>query len=454
MLRSMPSETVLERGNQINTFSHFPTRKYRVIIDPECLTDLLNQKQAALLLISHLRQAPDPVEVTLVLPVYAAQGYGTAVPDQLEHLFIRLAVPPRDWLFQLDKMLYAEAATALSQDTDEAHRIMSLLTLADSIQADCILTRSALLEETRYALYQHHLIVPILLSELDDWAEFIAHGHGIFWSTRTSERRLTFDTYYQIAHWKASRYSSWAYRLLPTIKQNELRNSLHSALLNRFPYLLYARDMVRFYEFQRNYFSRRELIGRFVLAIGYHVNVYYLLLWGMLDHLTVIAKYRKELRLEERYCGIRKSSFWKKLREPGLQKIIQSGHIADWIGWMADMRHQGAHSIIPVPNEVLMETEESGQSDDEIRQILRKENPLYRILPTVLLAPFEPQIIFQWRVRHMKRLAPSMVVMRNRQGPGGYMRDPVISIDADLQHLLAIMDAFLVCLFGISAEKN
>ena len=187
---------MLERGNDTDTFSHFPTREYRVVVDPACITDLLREKQAALHFLVDLRKLPDPVEVSLVLPAYAAQGSSITIPAQLGHLFIQLDTPPREWTFRLDKMFYAEGAVALSGDTAEARRIMSLLTLADSIQADCILTRSALLEETRYALYQHHLIVPLLLSELDDWVEVVARGHGIFWSTRNPERRLTFDTYY------------------------------------------------------------------------------------------------------------------------------------------------------------------------------------------------------------------------------------------------------------------
>lgn len=288
---------MLERENDTNILGHFATRQYRVIVDPDCLADLLHGKQAALRLLADLRKLPDPIEVALVLPVYAAQDSGITVPTQLEGLFTILDAPPREWTFRLDKMIHAEASAALTQDTAEARRIMSLLTLADSVQADCILTRSVLLEETRYTLYQHHLIVPLLLSELDDWVEIIAHEHGVFWSTRHPERRLPFDNYYQVAHWKAVRYGRWLGEILPSVTERALESNLRSALLNRLPYLLYARDMVRFFELQRNHFTRRDLIGRFALAIGYHMNASYLLLWGMLEQLTVIAKHRKRLTL-------------------------------------------------------------------------------------------------------------------------------------------------------------
>ncbi len=48
----------------------------------------------------------------------------------------------------------------------------------------------------------------------------------------------------------------------------------------------------------------------------------------------------------------------------------------------------------------------------------------------------------------MKVVAPNMVIIKNEEGT--YMRDPVISIDHDLQYLTAIMDGFLVALFNTS----
>lgn len=193
-------------------------------------------------------------------------------------------------------------------------------------------------------------------------------------------------------------------------------------------------------------------MGRFALAVGYHMNASYLLLWGMLEQLTVIAKYQKGLTLNERDCGINKKAFWRQLYEPGLQRFVQQNRIGEWIQRMADVRHQAAHSMIPIPSEVFMDTEDSKKSDEEIRKILQKEHPLrYRLS---VATGMESQMIQIWRVRHMKRLAPSMVVMRSRQGPGGYMRDPVIDIDHDLQYLTAVMDAFLVRLFGTAPQEG
>ncbi len=47
----------------------------------------------------------------------------------------------------------------------------------------------------------------------------------------------------------------------------------------------------------------------------------------------------------------------------------------------------------------------------------------------------------------MKVIAPSMIVIQDKNGKT-YMRDPVISLDYDLNMLHAIMDAFIVKLFN------
>lgn len=447
---TLRSPIMLERGDPTNTFSHFPTRCYRLIVDPGCLMFLQGVGyQPVLDFVSDLRALPDPVEIQIVIPAYLIKSDDQQFVGPLKQIGIMLGQPPKERSFRLDPMMPKDTAATLSKNGTERCQVSDLLALADSIQADGIVTCSTILEDARYPLYQHHLIRVVPANELGDLVEIIGHGHSVFWSVGNPERRLTFDVYYHQTHWKASRYSTWAHAILPTVASRELQDNLRSALLNRFPYLLYARDMVRFYELQRDHFTRRGLMGRFGLAIGYHVNSFYLLLWGMLDQMTVIAKYKKGLAVDERKCGIRKSEFWKCCHESGLQGIVRNGKLGQWVDLMADMRHRAAHSVIPVPTELLMDTEDSTRSNEDIQRILQQEHEiLYRLVPSAIVKLIEPQMIYQWRIKHMKRLAPSMVVIPKKDGKGGYMRDPVLSIDYDLQYTMAIMDAFLVCLFG------
>ena len=171
----------------------------------------------------------------------------------------------------------------------------------------------------------------------------------------------------------------------------------------------------------------------------------------MLEQLTIIAKYVCNLSIIERNCGILKSNFWKefKKKQPALTSFIKGKKIYDWINVMADMRHHAAHKGIKSPTEIVIDTEDSQKSDEEVLNILRAkykglhENPVTRSY----IEGIEPMLISTWRVERMKIIAPSMVIIQDKNGKT-YMRDPVISLDFDLNMLTAVMDAFIVKLFS------
>jgi len=116
---------------------------------------------------------------------------------------------------------------------------------------------------------------------------------------------------------------------------------------------------------------------------------------------------------------------------------------------VADMRHNAAHKGIKSPTEIVIDTEDSQKSDEEILNILRtKYKALHENLATKsYIEEIEPMLISTWRADQMKIIAPSMVVIQDKNG-NTYMRDPVISLDYDLNMLNAVMDAFIVRLFS------
>ena len=193
------------------------------------------------------------------------------------------------------------------------------------------------------------------------------------------------------------------------------------------------------------------------LAIGFYINTFYLMLWGMLEHLTIVAKYARNLNIDERECGIRSKKFWKEFSvvEKGLSGFMKGPKMTEWIGIMADMRHQAAHNVILIPSVVVFETEDSMKTDDEIVEVLMKEKPhLYRFFDAASIEALQPSWIEDWRMKKMEIGAPGMVMVSKPDGTS-YMRDPVISVDYDLSNLIAVMDAFLVKLFNrVSGEAE
>jgi len=114
---------------------------------------------------------------------------------------------------------------------------------------------------------------------------------------------------------------------------------------------------------------------------------------------------------------------------------------------MGDMRHAVAHRAMNLATSLVVETEDSKKNDAEIAEILRKEEPeFYRLMPKELVQALEPQRISHWRMKKMEVLGDNIVVVERKSAP--YIRGAVESVDYDLAILNAVMDAFLVGLFG------
>lgn len=439
----------IQKGTRSNTVALTPTRQFIFILDPQCVPSLVKGPYVNVLrLIADLKLVEPPITIHLLLAEYLAEPAIVQIVQSVRDLVSSITgpLPPP---FQISPDVPREIRARLVADSESAKRSVTLLALATDLQADGIITDHELLIDSRYPLYQHHRIRVVPLVEFGDVIEICAHGHSIFWSVSNEERRLTFDLFYQWTHWKNARFAKWFNTVNQQITNQELQDCLRSALLNRYSFILYSRDMIMFYDLQKDFYSRRGLLQRYAMAIGYYVTSFYLLLWGMLDHLTIIAKFARHLKVGERQCGIKSDRFWKEFQpmEPGLMKFLESKTISEWLSYMADMRHAAAHRTIAIPTPLLADTEESKKDEQEILRIIRKKNSfMYQVLSAEVMRSLEPMMVWHWRIDHMKMVAPSIVHIRKQDA--AYLRDPVISVDYDLEVLTAIMDAFLVRLFN------
>ncbi len=435
-----------ERGTSKNTLSTYPTREFRFILDPQSIT-LFTQAPflPVFKLIRELEDVHPHIEIKIYLQIHLCEQAELVQGEimGLEAIEIPELIP--DISFELESSI-----KDVFKKTGNDENALNLLSISEMWQADGVITGNESLIDQRYAIFQHHRIRIILLNEFADIVEIIAHGNSIFRSTTSTNRLLNFDLYYQLTHWKAVRYFKWCSSIMIKISETELVDNLRSAFFNRYPYILYSRDMIRFYELQRDFYSRRGLYQSFGLAIGFYVNTYAFLLWGMLDQLTVIAKYKTELELDEKDCGIRNPKFWKNFRsyEPELADFIKSDSISKWINVLADMRHHASHKTIKIPVPIVSEAEGPEKTDEEILEIIKQEHAeMYKVFPELYMKEIEPTMIANWRAKNLKMIAPSMVFIKKRNGTG-YFRDPVVDVDYDLNMLTAIIDAFLVKLFN------
>jgi hypothetical protein len=444
--------TLFERGTPGNTIAAFPTREFRFVIEP-LLVDRLAMfpLRGVAALLNDLAAVPHGVRVTLIAPGYLTDRPVFQSPSLLEDRTEVIAPAPDIPPFKIGDAVPTTVRRALRQPRAEATTALALLALAEAVQADGIVTESGVLIDARYPLYQHHRVRVIPLAEFGDVLESCAHGHGIFWSATHASRHYGADNYYQMLHPTGHKLAMWFGRVADSLAPAEHHENVRSATLNRYPFILYSRDMVRFYELQLDYFAHRGLYRRFGTTLGYYITNFYVHVWGMLEQLTVIAKDQRGLDILDTDCGIHKTkTYWQKVGAelPTLRALVKSPEIAPWIAAMADVRHAAAHRAMALPSSMVTHTRESQLSDDEVRARLREEDPdFYEMVahdPKTLRA-FETIQIPLWRANRMKTVADNVVVIRGRSGTS--IRGAVVSIDYDVSMVERIIEAFCTTLF-------
>lgn len=432
---------LIRDGLRPHLWQLYPKRDFRLLIDPTCLNLLSTSNQSEILqFIVDLRLLSPSIHIQLLTP----EKLGLQEP-----LFEVVSENLPSYAYMPARLDEGDPRKELLNDSPSAIREKALCALAIHEKVDGLVTISGTLLDARYAL-ANDLINIVPLDELADFVEVCAHGHNVFWSVSHSSS-LYQDVYYILAHHKCQRLVRWWGTGEKEGLTEEGRQQLRSLLLNRYPFILYARDMVKFYRLQRDD-SRRHGDSQFGFGLSYHLNQFYLLLWGMLDQLSLLANHSLSLGLDQKQCGVNRPKFLKALEEqrPNLRKFLLMPVVHDWIGIMSDFRHAAAHEVIPMPTELVVDTEDSKKTKEEILKILEAEDPDIEIFRKSTLtaegkAWFEEHTVSQWRDSKRERLADHMVYLKNKQGH--YFRSPVVSIDHDLTMLTGIMDAFLVCMF-------
>jgi hypothetical protein len=206
--------------------------------------------------------------------------------------------------------------------------------------------------------------------------------------------------------------------------------------------------MVKFYELQQDYFYRSGMRQAFGLTLGYYLNYFHLLLWGMMDHLALIAKIKLGVPLDDRQCSIANKKYWKEVKKylPDLCEFVRSPVMNEWVKIMAEMRHHAAHKPIKMPTLLLKENSKVKSDDEILAEIRNDKKDLYDKFPEQMEA-IENVELFNRKMDQYEIVAPRMTTIVMPDGRT-VMTDFILSLDSNLERLNAIIDAFLFALFN------
>ena len=171
---------------------------------------------------------------------------------------------------------------------------------------------------------------------------------------------------------------------------SDLKEKVRSFVHNRYIDILVAIDNINFFKLQQRIYDVEHNIidnkkPHFHGYVRYHLNYYLFLLWGALDHLAWITNdlfnigYDPKTREGQRNVGFNKNKkeFLKKIKDQDidLYNFITQTNFQDWMFFFSQLRHQNAHREMFSASPLMITTEESSISDEEIDKIIYKDNP-------------------------------------------------------------------------------
>jgi hypothetical protein len=430
-----------------------PSRDFLVVVDPPSINDVVALDRGGVVrTILELKALEEPLNIRLVLPTYLFDPPKSQEALRLlKNLFSLARNETQIPKFELSRDLRRRDRERIERGAEGDFRGLRLLALAQHVKADGVVTNLPSLIEPRFHLRRLHGFRIFPPADLSDFVAVCSRGHSLFVNRRLSQ--LAPDIFYMYADPKGRRLFLWFNKASPTLADDTVREHLRSALLNRYAFILYARDMTQFYELQKQYYLRRR--GRpaiFRGLLNYHLTAFYVHLWGMLDTLAGIANRHFALGIEPRQCYLNRDEFLDALRpkSPGLARFIKE-HRAKWVSVIGDVRHPVAHSALLLQQDVVVHTKESKQTDEQILAIVREEEQEFlESLPPDVRPSFEATLVYNWRQNRMKVENDDVIYVQDPTTGGGYFRGPVVSIDFDLQMLNAFIDAFLFACFAKS----
>ncbi len=169
--------------------------------------------------------------------------------------------------------------------------------------------------------------------------------------------------------------------------------AIWSIAVNRMPQVCYTRDKLLWLSLQREAARRDGFTNQtYIFEISYHLNFYYLLLSGTLDHLALVVNGVYGLGLPETAVGATYRRFLAALQGKSTNQyaLFTSDKITEFIARLGALRNLAAHRGSITPRKIV-ENPKVPPTPDEIDEHLRatgrdwvREEPFCSMMPQVV----------------------------------------------------------------------
>lgn len=226
------------------------------------------------------------------------------------------------------------------------------------------------------AVEEHYHIGLVDASFLLKCVEVFVRGFDVAWSFAEPVLYQTFNTFYQFSERLETFEPGFTLMSLlgSTHQDSSTIDTGRTLIFNRIAHLCYSRDKLLFYSLQREAALRLGAKRQtFAQELAYHLNFYYLLLYGAFDHAALLVNGVCKLGLDKRDVGATYKVFLKRLEasSPALHALFADASTFELLDRFGALRHYAAHRGSIAPSKVVKKPDKA-PTDQEVDAHIRK----------------------------------------------------------------------------------
>lgn len=273
---------------------------------------------------------------------------------------VRRRTPSREYL-EGRKGSYDVGGQAISTEEATIRRLMDaqylfniygldLLDLYEAEGCDYLLTTNHVLQKEKEFLKDKGCVVVDYMELLSELGIFLK-GYNIYIETlsKVPGYGLTADIYYPMTDRELVRYEKLWAEFSKRFKSKEMNEYFRVALFHRYSFLRYAIDQMKYHIQQADRFDDDRIRHYHYFLLSYHLNAFYLCLWGFLDNIAWILNYAYKLGFRETdgsrvRCTFGSPYFRKRMSSiPELASLAADKAVTKWLEELEIKRHPAAH---------------------------------------------------------------------------------------------------------------
>ena len=223
-----------------------------------------------------------------------------------------------------------------------------LIDLYFQYDCDFLLTSNRMLEKEKDQLSNKFKLFISYYPEIFDKVETFLKGHNIYISTALPIYGLDASNFYPMTDNRLMKYFQFSAKLSKINCNPEMNEFLRVMFYHRYSFMKYSIDNIKFELLQAERLEDDKLRFNHYFILSYHLNSFYLNLWGFLDNLAWVFNYFYNLGFTKKdptkvTFSNKKYLLALKATAPDVFAILSDKTFKQWLENLTLKRHPAAH---------------------------------------------------------------------------------------------------------------